>query len=387
VLALAGLSAVLVQLADSSRSHLDDFVIFWASGHVLASGGNPYDGAELLAAERMAHWTEPTAYRMWNPPWILPLLVPTGPPALPAGAGRMVPSPASHDRRRCGHLVAPFGGTQTRRGMAWLLPFALAPTPIAWRTGQVTPMVLFGLAAFAAAIRRERDLAAGAALALVAIKPHLVFLLWPALAVWVVLRRRWHVALGFALAIVALTAAATVLRPHIVEEFVASLGTAPPHHPTSTIGTVLRLASQRFLGGDHFALVAVAPTAGVLWLIYAWYRRHASWCWVDELPVMVLVCLVLAPFAWLYDEVLAVLPLLQVAVLADRTAQRPPRSALVGLLVFDVCVLAMNLARVNPFWYVWTPGALLGLYALARRRLADPRSEPARFDQPLGERT
>jgi hypothetical protein len=38
--------------------------------------------------------------------------------------------------------------------------------------------------------------------------------------------------------------------------------------------------------------------------------------------------------------------------------------------VFDVTVLAMNLGRVDPFWYVWTPFALLGLHANARRRLA-----------------
>jgi hypothetical protein len=236
---------------------------------------------------------------------------------------------------------------------------------IAWRTGQVTPLVLAGLVAFAAAERKGRDLAAGAALALVATKPHVVYLLWPALAVWVTTRGRWRVAAGFALALAALTAAALAVRPSVVGEFVASLAVAQPRHATSTIGTVLRFMSHGLLGEDYYGLVAVAPMAGVAWLAARWRRRRAGWRWIDELPLLALVSLALAPFAWVYDEVLAVLALVQVAAVAERTGYPPPRTAIAGLVAFDVAVLSMNVARVDPFWYVWTPFALLGLHAHA----------------------
>jgi len=369
-LALGVLLAVLAVLADPTRSAPDDFVIFWASGRVLAAGGNPYDDAALLAVERTANWTGATAYRMWNPPWILPVLLPFG--VLPYQAGRVAWFVL--------HLVLIVaasdlwwrlsGGSARRRGVAWLLPFTLVPTMIAWRTGQVTPFVLLGLALFAAAERRGRDLAAGAALTCVATKPHVVYLLWPALGLWVLARRRWRVAVGFAAALGALIGVALAVRPAILVDFAASLGTHQPRNPTSTIGTVLRLGYRELYGEDRFALVTVAPAIGLAWLVGRWYRRRASWCWTDEMPLLTLVSLALAPFAWVYDELLAVLPLVQLVALAERTGRSLPRSPLVGLVVFDVAVLAMNLARVDPFWYVWTPFALLGLYAGARRRLA-----------------
>lgn len=370
-LAIGVLVAVLALLADPARSAPDDFVIFWASGRILATGGNPYDGAELLAVERTANWTGTGAYRMWNPPWILPVLLPFG--LLPYRAGRvawfllhlLLIVAASDLWWRLA------GGSSRRRGVTWLLPFALAPTMIAWRTGQVTPFALLALALFAAAERRGRDLAAGAALAFAATKPHVVYLLWPALALWVVARRRWRVAVGFGCALGALIGVALVVRPAILGEFVASLATDQPRNPTSTIGTVLRLGYRELFGEDRFALVAAAPTAGVAWLLWRWHRRRAQWRWLDELPLLALVSLALAPFAWVYDEVLAVLALVQVVASAERTGRPLPRAALAGLVAFDVIVLAMNLGRVDPFWYVWTPFALLGLYANATQRLAE----------------
>jgi hypothetical protein len=370
-LALGALLAVLSRLADPARFPPDDFVIFWASGRVLAAGGNPYDDAALLAVERTADWTGATAYRMWNPPWILPVLLPFG--VLPYQAGRIAWFLL--------HLVLIVaasdlwwrlsGGSARRRGVAWLLPFALVPTMIAWRTGQVTPFVLVGLVLFAAAERRGRDVAAGAALACATTKPHLVYLFWPALVLWVVARRRWRVAVGFVGALGVLIGLALAVRPAILADFAASLGTHQPRNPTSTIGTVLRLGYRELCGEDRFALVTVAPVVGLAWLAWRWHRRRAAWRWIDELPPLTLVSLALAPFAWVYDELLAILPLVQLAALAEHTGQSLPLAALGGLVAFDVAVLAMNLARIDPFWYVWTPFALLGLYASARRQLAE----------------
>jgi hypothetical protein len=66
--AAAGLVTVLALLADPARSGPDDFVIFWAAGRLIGTGGDPYDGAALLALERTANWTQPHAYSMRNPP-------------------------------------------------------------------------------------------------------------------------------------------------------------------------------------------------------------------------------------------------------------------------------------------------------------------------------
>ena len=44
-----------------------------------------------------------------------------------------------------------------------------------------------------------------------------------------------------------------------------------------------------------------------------------------------------------------------------------------------------NIARVDPFWFVWTPFALLALYVPVRRQLADQGAATATGTERLAE--
>ena len=61
---------------DAGKIPLYDFIEYWSASRVLVQGGNPYDSAELLAAQRGAGWVDPKPIMMWNPPWTFPLLIP-----------------------------------------------------------------------------------------------------------------------------------------------------------------------------------------------------------------------------------------------------------------------------------------------------------------------
>jgi hypothetical protein len=194
-----------------------DFPAFWAAGRLAGGGHNPYDPTAVLALQRAAGVRSDVAVMMWNPPWALPLvapfgLLPFGPAygcwalvqiGLVVGAARLLwralaPGPAPH---------------------AWVsYPLALLWVPTAYLVGigQLTGVVLFGLAGFAAAARRGRPVLAGAAAGLTAVKPHLLVLF----AVWLLLeaiarREGRRVVLGGALTGAAAAAAATALTPGV----------------------------------------------------------------------------------------------------------------------------------------------------------------------------
>src|SRR5262245_64724283 len=65
-------------LADPTILAPDDFVEYWAAGHLNANGQNPYDGDKLLPLEQKAGRDTTEAVMMWNPPWTLTLVMPIG---------------------------------------------------------------------------------------------------------------------------------------------------------------------------------------------------------------------------------------------------------------------------------------------------------------------
>src|SRR5688572_17650554 len=88
LVALAGLAWQLARLSDPTRTSPDDFISSWAAGRLVAAGQNPYDANEVLAVQRTAHWTKDIPYRIWYPPWAMPILAAFG--VLPYAIGRFL---------------------------------------------------------------------------------------------------------------------------------------------------------------------------------------------------------------------------------------------------------------------------------------------------------
>jgi hypothetical protein len=374
LLALLVLTGAVVLLADRVRQLLadpsvwppDDFVEYWAAAKLTLAGANPFDEARLLPLQRAAGRDTTEAVMMWNPPWALPLVLPLG--ALPAREAQLV--------WLLIHLTViwfcadrfwlMYGGTRSNRWIGWAVGFVFLPTAFALSTGQISPFLLLGAVLFLECERRGWPVLSGAATVLLAIKPHLAYLVWAALAVDAVARGRWRVLVGGLCAGLVCAALPLLFNPDVWHQYADALGNRPPAQWASpTVGTVLRLA----FGEQLFRLQFVSVAAGLLW--FAWYRWHKGndWNWTEQLPLLLLVSFATAPYgAWPFDMVL-LLPAV-FAMVAGRPARFARRETmswrftLIGLVVVNFGCLAMNVLQTGSFWFLWVSPAVLLLSAV-----------------------
>ncbi len=368
VVSVSCLGLQLLLLSDPHRTEPDDFISTWAAGRLLVSGGNPYDGGQVLAVQRTANWTKDIPYRVWYPPWAMPILGVFG--LLPYIPGRFLwyllnlgACLASADL-----LWRYYRGPPHLRAVVWPLLFTFWPAVIAVRTGQISALVLLGVAGFLALSDRRRWLAAGACLPLVAIKPQLLHLFWIAVLLWTVRGRRWAILLGAVAATAALVLAATLVDPGVVPQFLHMATYEAPQAPASTLGTLLRLLLAVTTGYQAFWLQFVPPAASLLWFVPYWLRRRHDWEWRAEAPIVLVAALATTAYGWIYDQIVLLVPVVQLATtVAGSGGLAGHRELIAGYLAINAAILVMNVAGVNAFWYVWVPFAFGGWWLAARR--------------------
>jgi hypothetical protein len=328
VILLALLGRALVRLSDPAITPHDDFISSWAAGRLHALGHDPYDPAAILAEQQAAGWPAKVPYRVWYPPWIMPLLAPFG--LLPYPVGRLLWFVV--------HLTALlvcadrlwryYGGDPRSRGVAWLVLSTFWPAVIDLRTGQTSAFLLLGLVGFLHFERRRLWGLAGASLVLVSVKPQFLHLVWIAVALWAVTERHWGVLLGAAAAGLALLVIALGCDPLVVAQFLHMAERFSPQPMVSSIGELLRVLVRTRSGQDAPWLLFVPPLLSVIWFASYWRRHRAAWDWQEQMPVVVFVSVVTTCYAWIYDYVVLLIPVMQVAVavVARRTRVRPPAS-------------------------------------------------------------
>ncbi len=373
VLAFAAtLTVLILPLVGSSgltALPMHDFVEYWAAGRLNVHGENPYDVDRVQELEREAG-READTILMWNPPWTLPLVMPLG----------LLECRTAHLLWLAVLLAAVvwsadalwklYGGASEHRLLVWILAFTFVPTLFALKAGQIAPLVLLGAVLFVVLWKRNYHGLAGAALLLLAIKPHLAYLFWIALLAWCVTQRRWRVLAGGLAAGVVTVGLALCFNPAVLGQYWDALAHRPPaQYRSPTLGMVLRL----LLGEDQFRLQFLSLIPGLLWLPFYWRRHRNAWDWSERMPMLLFVSLLTAPYgAWLFDLVLLLIPLIQVlaAVRASERAAVRSTAACVYLL-FNVVVAAQLSRSAEYFAFVWmTPALLLAYLALLPRRSA-----------------
>lgn len=379
-------------LADPSVWPPDDFVEYWAAAKLTLGGQNPFDEALLLPLQQHAGRETDDAIMMWNPPWALPAVLPLG--LLPAREAQLlwllvhfVVTGFCADR-----LWRLLGGARERRWVGWAVAFSFMPTVFALSSGQISLFLLLGAVLFLECVRRDWQYLAGAATVLVAIKPHLAYLLWAAIAVDAVARGRWRVVVGGAAAGLACALLPLAFNPQVWHQYADAMANRPPAQWLSpTLGTVLRMT----FGAEFFRLQFVSVALGVGW--FAWHRwsEGSNWNWSDHLPLVLLVSFVTAPYgAWPFDMVLLlpVVFLIVVRCLGSFAGRRSPgdmttgaapefvtrsKFVLAALLAINLGCLVMNLFRTGSFWFLWVSPAVLLVYAAHARPALQLHAVPA----------
>ncbi|MCP4425457.1 MAG: DUF2029 domain-containing protein [Chloroflexi bacterium] len=318
LLALVGLIA-LVLMPQPLPAHLlkFDFQAYWGASYLLGHSQNFSDPDLLLEVQQtFTGRQDETAQMTWNPPWLLVLFLPyTWLPFAKASwiwfltnLGLLFASVVLLWR-----LFASQEKTDGKIGWGFAVAFLFMPTLATILVGQITALVLFGLAGFLFFECNERPFderpfAAGLALSLTTIKPHLVYITLPLIVIEMLRRKQWRFVVG----LVAFPALGTiitfVLRPSFLSEYFSTVtGSSLLQRTVPTIGYVL----GKLFNWPGFLLmgIVILPLA-VIWLL----RRKPPVDLFDLTAVTLLISIMTAPYGWSFDIIVLLVPILRLLV-------------------------------------------------------------------------
>jgi hypothetical protein len=289
-----------------------DFVQYWSAGRLNLTSGNPYDPSQLGQLQVQTGIVDDEPILMWNPPWMLPIAMAFA--SLEFEISRLI--------WFIFNLVLIFisinitwqlyGGSPELKWIGWLVGFTFVPVLSNLSIGQSSALLLFGIVGFLYFMEKDRHWSAGILLALVMIKPHILYLPLLAMVLWSITNKEWRIILGAGIALAAASAAAVIFNPDSLQQYLTAARYFPPTDwATPTMGGVLRV----LLGYQNRWLQFIPPLIGTAWMLFYWSRNRFTWKWVDQLPIVILVSTVTAPYGWTWDLLVAIIPVLQIAIL------------------------------------------------------------------------
>jgi hypothetical protein len=160
-------------------------------------------------------------------------------------------------------------------------------------------------------------------------------------------------------------------NPAIYSQYVELLSShavvQPIEWATPTLGTALGV----LLGNPSGAMRWLPSVLGAVWFIWYWSHYRAGWNWILETPLVLLVSVATASFAWTFDHVVLLPAVVQCAVgMAKESIAKQQRYIIIGLYSgFAVLLVLGKTIAINDFWYFWFAPMLLLLYLYVRRQL------------------
>ena len=349
---------ILAFAMSESNAANRDFICYWAAGHQLAHHADPYDGKQILQLERSAGFRDNRAFFMRNPPSAFFLALPLGFAGAKAGAVlwslALIAALVSSIRL----LWFMHGRSPDRLHM---LGYLFAPLLACLLAGQIGIFILFGVTLFLR-FHATQPYLAGAALLLCSLKPHLFLPFGAVLLAWAVVRRAYRILVGAAAAMTASIGLSFLLDPAGWSQYGDMVrGQRLQGEFIPTISLMLRLLVDR----NALWLQLVPAGAACVWALWYFWKHREHWDWLDHGSLLLLVSVMVAPYAWFTDEAV-VLPAILVGLYRLSNSGR-------SLLPFG-CVAVIALIEVlagvilNSGFYVWTAPAWLAWYLWTLRK-------------------
>jgi len=336
-----------------------DFVSYWATGRQLVHRANPNDRDAIKRIESSAGLTVPVVLIMRNPPWALPIAFPLGFLGLRVAAIVWTLLLLACFLYSI-HLLRQLYGSPPNR-IHWLA-FAFTPALICLTMGQTTLFSLLGLVLFLS-LHLRRPFAAGAALWLCALKPHLFLPFAAVLFAWIVISRSYKLLAGAVAALALSTGAAYVIDPRAWADYIRMMRS--PAVENDFIPCLADAARHWLLPSAAWLQYLPAALCSI-WALFYFWRRRAHWDWLANGSPLMLVSLLVAPYCWFYDQCLAI-PALMDAAYATRSRSLLTVLALM-LLLADIELGSVRVA--SPLW-LWPAPAWFAWYLFARAATAN----------------
>ena len=357
-----------VSLLSDAPAPVDDFIEYWSASRLLLAGKNPYSTDELTLLQRPFTGSE-TPLIMWNPPWALGLLLPFG--LLEYSASRWLWLALNlgllffSARWLWIQHIPREGLSRLAPGAILILTVTFLPGVIVLSLGQIGPVILAGIVGFLWMVQRKRYFGAGVITLLVALKPHLLFLFWIVLLLWVVRTRRWVLVAGLSSALaVGLCLPLLFYRDLVAGYFNLVARESIFHHPSTTIGAFLRW----MIGWEKSWLQMLPMGAGVFWAGLYWTRHGKSWEWSARIPLVLLVSVVTSCYGWIFDQVVLYPALFQAAGwFLGKGQGRERLLAAVYYLLINAAGVVLIVLGFNGIAYVWMAPAWIVFHSIAAR--------------------
>ncbi|MFN8008923.1 MAG: glycosyltransferase family 87 protein [Terriglobia bacterium] len=348
---------------------MNDFIEYWTAVRLLMAGQNPYSAEWVLALQRSVGWTEQRPLMMWNPPWTLSVILPFGLLSFEAGRSAwllfnlcIVFLCADLTWRIC-------GGPKKHIWLSWVVSLGFFPSLYVLRVGQITPLILLGVVGFMYFAQRGKYGLASSSAVLIFLKPHLLYLFWVALILWVIHCRKWKCFVGFGTTLAVTTLIPLSFNPSIVLQFFrASLKEPPLYWMTPTLGGLLRY----LMGPGHDWLQFLPMIVGLAALLWVWCRHGSkSWDWSDQMPLLLLVSVSTAAYGWSFDQVVLIPAIIQATLMLMRVRRPLPIAVSIATFVLvNGFAYGLALRGYNELSYVWMAPTLLICFLVVSKSYA-----------------
>jgi hypothetical protein len=317
---------------------LADHFQFWVAGHMVVTGQSPYDRSAWEAAAAYGPIPGGVAVNtviqnlaltqvMWlYPPQTAFLFAPFGALPLTVGLALLQAFVLVTAALSLALSAWAMGLAGPRLAFALTLAALSQPFVITVRDGQLTGIVLAGMVLAYLGMRDRRPWLLGLGVALVSVKPHIAIAFGLGVLGYLLLKKDWRGLVVAAVALLCVTLPAEIRDPFPLA-LLTSAGGERLALDLSTVGAV-----ARDLGGGAPLTALLLSVAVAAALVAVWSARPASRGAV-ALAALLVLSVVVAPYAHDYDQLLGVAALFAAIAVASGSRAELVTSGLAATVI------------------------------------------------------
>lgn len=357
-IALAGIFVFSMAMHPSGT----DFVEYWSSAKLLLNHADPYSPASVFALEKARGFLPQSPLIMLNPPWALFLIAPLGLAGIQIGFFLWTIAAIG--------CVLVFIKLLNKPSANNLLALAFAPVLACLCSGQSSPFLLLGFCLFLY-FHKRRPLLAGAALLLMALKPHLFLVFWVVLFAECIQKRKFLIPIGFLSAVALASIFPLCFDLQVWWHYIETVHSASLKQ---AVFPTLSMVFRQIIDPGAVWLLFVPSIAAVLWGLWYYRRNRKDWDWKAHGMLLMLVTVLASPYGFFTDQIVLLPSIAFALTFPKRREYSGPLLLVINCIA--IVPLIMPHASLTSLALVWTPAAWLTWFLYATYRPQN-RNSPA----------